>query len=632
MLKGLFPFFATFLHELGFDLGVHARRRPGDAEARHRGGQRAVLRADAAVPRPGEPRWPTTEPDFLFLPMLRSLPRVERRAARGRSARSCRPAPTCCAATSGGRRAHAILSPVIDVGPGNLRLARVRRRAAGAWPRELGVARRPAGARAYRAAVRGAGAVRRALPRARPARARLLRRRTASSPVVVLGRAVHHLQHGAQLERAGHPARAGRASASRSTATRSTTDVPVFEDMYWGYGQRNLRAAHQIRRTPGVYSLYCSNYSCGPDSFNLHFYAYIMEGKPFAVIETDGHSGDAGTKTRVEAFLHCVAEDKARSAAGARGRARLQAASSSTRDGSARHPPARGARADPAHGPGRRGAGRLPARHGHRRRGPAHARPRDACELGRRHTSGKECVPMCLTLGSLLQRLERERDTDERFVVLHAHRRRPVPLRRLQPAAQDHRSSGWAGRTACASGRRLERDYFDGVPAGLLRRWSSPASWRPTSCSRRCYDVRPVEAQAGRRARALRRYQTELAELLEREAGGDLSPARRSVQVASGRLFGCPDLLARAASDLPRAQARPRRCRRCCWSARSTCAAIRSPTTSSSTSSSSAGIRVRLAPFNEWLEYTDYINLRDGHRSGFTAHLGKLRAAPASRT
>ena len=62
----------------------------------------------------------------------------------------------------------------------------------------------------------------------------------------------------------------------------------------------------------GVYALYCSNYSCGPDSFNLHFAAYAMAGKPFAVIETDGHSGDAGTRTRVEAFLHCVEEDRQR--------------------------------------------------------------------------------------------------------------------------------------------------------------------------------------------------------------------------------------------------------------------------------------------------------------------------------
>ncbi len=87
-------------------------------------------------------------------------------------------------------------------------------------------------------------------------------------------------------------------------------DTPVFDDMYWGYGQRILRAAHQVRQTPGVYSLFCSNYACGPDSFSLHFYSYIMEGKPFAIIETDGHSGDAGTKTRVEAFLHCVEQDR----------------------------------------------------------------------------------------------------------------------------------------------------------------------------------------------------------------------------------------------------------------------------------------------------------------------------------
>jgi hypothetical protein len=86
--------------------------------------------------------------------------------------------------------------------------------------------------------------------------------------------------------------------------------------VFWSFAQKNLRAAHHARRTEGVYTLYCSNYSCGPDSFSLHFYAYLMEGKPFAVIETDGHSGDAGTKTRVEAFLHCVAEDRA--AAGAR--------------------------------------------------------------------------------------------------------------------------------------------------------------------------------------------------------------------------------------------------------------------------------------------------------------------------
>ena len=35
----------------------------------------------------------------------------------------------------------------------------------------------------------------------------------------------------------------------------------------------------------------------------------------------DGHAGDAGTKTRVEAFLHCVREDLRSGASGAAGSA-----------------------------------------------------------------------------------------------------------------------------------------------------------------------------------------------------------------------------------------------------------------------------------------------------------------------
>jgi predicted nucleotide-binding protein (sugar kinase/HSP70/actin superfamily) len=46
-------------------------------------------------------------------------------------------------------------------------------------------------------------------------------------------------------------------------------DVPVFADVYWGHAQRSLRAAHQVRRSDGVYSIFCSNYSCGPDSFTI---------------------------------------------------------------------------------------------------------------------------------------------------------------------------------------------------------------------------------------------------------------------------------------------------------------------------------------------------------------------------
>jgi len=118
---------------------------------------------------------------------------------------------------------------------------------------------------------------------------------------------LHDLQHGPQFQCAAILREAGE-SAFRSTVISRRRRARV-QGHVWSHGQRILRAAHQIRRTRGIYSLYCSNYSCGADSFNLHFFAAIMEGKPFAIIETDGHSGDAGTKTRVEAFLHCVRMD-----------------------------------------------------------------------------------------------------------------------------------------------------------------------------------------------------------------------------------------------------------------------------------------------------------------------------------
>ena len=86
-------------------------------------------------------------------------------------------------------------------------------------------------------------------------------------------------------------------------------DTSVFERQYWAYTKRNLRAAEYVRKKPGIYAVFCSNYACGPDSFSLHFFSYVMKNKPFAGIETDGHSGDAGSNTRVEVFLYCVDAD-----------------------------------------------------------------------------------------------------------------------------------------------------------------------------------------------------------------------------------------------------------------------------------------------------------------------------------
>ncbi|MDR2734264.1 MAG: acyl-CoA dehydratase activase [Spirochaetota bacterium] len=73
--------------------------------------------------------------------------------------------------------------------------------------------------------------------------------------------------------------------------------------MYWRYGQRIMRGLDWAARTPGILPVYISNFSCGPDSFLLHYAQETMGSRPLLVLELDEHSADAGVITRLEAWL-----------------------------------------------------------------------------------------------------------------------------------------------------------------------------------------------------------------------------------------------------------------------------------------------------------------------------------------
>lgn len=83
-----------------------------------------------------------------------------------------------------------------------------------------------------------------------------------------------------------------------------------LKDMYWGYGQKILRAAKIIKSRDNLYAVYITNFGCGPDSFITHFFKKIMDGKPFLQLEIDEHSGDAGIITRLEAFFDSIKNAK----------------------------------------------------------------------------------------------------------------------------------------------------------------------------------------------------------------------------------------------------------------------------------------------------------------------------------
>ena len=169
----------------------------------------------------------------------------------------------------------------------------------------------------------------------------------------------------------------------------------VFDGMYWKYGQRILRAADIVRRDERLNAIYLANFSCGPDSFLLGYFKRVMAPKPSLILEVDEHSADAGVVTRLEAFLESL------------GNAR-------TADLPRRLP-----LYPRVAGNGRPFTLYMPwmgdQAHAMAAAFTAHGQPTEvipmgdaqSLELGRRHCSGKECLPCIITTGDMIKVTER---------------------------------------------------------------------------------------------------------------------------------------------------------------------------------------------------------------------------------
>ena len=628
LLKSLFPFFATFLHELGLDL---VAPEGGDQAALKRGiqGANVPFCAPLQLFHGLVGRMAETASDFLFVPMLRATPRVDSEP----NATVC---PTVQASPDILRwdlRAQAagrVVSPVIDIGVGNLEspefLASCRRTAAAFGGHGPGWrAAHCAGVRAQLEFDRRCQAIgRRALEfcaaRDIPA-------------VVVLGRPYTIYN---KVLNSNVPAllREQGVLGIPVDCYPLGPATPVFADVYWGYSQRILRAAHEVRRAPGVYSVYCSNYACGPDSFGLHFYSYMMDGKPFAVIETDGHSGDAGTKTRIEAFLHCVEQDRAPSrAAGAAvsGAIPPERLTSRPRSLANVQVPAMGL-ADlprderllvPSMGTGSAVIAACLSGLGY----CVETLPEptaESLETGRRHTSGKECVPMCMTLGTLLDRLAREPRTDTKFVLGMPRTCGPcrfgvynllnrIVLEQL----------GWRDRVRILS--PIDEGYFDDAPPGFTMLLFAGIMGSGLLLNA-LLEARPGETRPGAAKAIHERYHAELLRLCEEQARRGLRTGSSLWQVAGGELFGIADLLRRAAIELAAVRDR---CDRPVILVVGEIYVRSVPFANDFVVEKleERGCRTQLAPFSEWIDYADYLGRSNGSPRDLSARLSTVLQA-----
>jgi predicted nucleotide-binding protein (sugar kinase/HSP70/actin superfamily) len=202
--------------------------------------------------------------------------------------------------------------------------------------------------------------------------------------------------------------------------------------MYWGTGRQILQAARLVRNHTQLFGVYITNFSCGPDSFLIGYFRDIMGEKPSLTLELDSHTADAGLETRVEAFLDIVAafprwKEKKNPFRGQtefvesrvfldKGVPMVVAASG--RQVPLNDPrvtvliPSMGRLATEALAAAFRGSGF----------NALALAPADEAVmmLGRANTTGKECLPLILTTGMLLNYLQNRKQPDEIVVYFMA--------------------------------------------------------------------------------------------------------------------------------------------------------------------------------------------------------------------
>ncbi len=602
VLKNLFPFFATFLSELGLNLAV---RTGADRQVLRRGIEESNVPYCAPLQLYSGliSELLDARPDYIFLPMLRDVPRMADEAN----------STTCSLSQASGdiirmnlrRRGNTLmLTPVLDMGPAGLdsQLFRARCRELAT---SLGV-----GARVWKQSFSRALAAQREFETALHAigdRAIGFAIERLITPVVVLGRA-YTIYNNVLNSNVPNLLRELGALPIPIDCYRIRSEVPVFNDIYWACSQMNLRAAHQIRREEGVYSVFCSNYSCGPDSFNLHFYSHLMEHKPFAIIETDGHAADAGTKTRLEAFLYCVASDKG---------AQLN---SPRRDFNVLHDlgehkttfddVARAGRLllIPPMGP----ATEVAAAHFRAEGIRAEALPapdREAISIGRRHTSGKECLPAIVTLGAVLKRVHADSPATKYALLMP---RVSGPCRFGVYNLLDKlifRRVGLQERIWVVS--PVDDDYFEGLSQGFALKICAGFLAGDLLLAM-LHRVRPVEAVRGAASDIYHRYFSELVSLMEESPA---PPLVRSIAAVHSDVFGLRDLLVRAGREFSAAFDRNKDAPTVAVTGEIYVRCDAGTNDAFIERLEARGLRARLAPMSEWIEYADWCkwqNAADG--------------------
>lgn len=243
--------------------------------------------------------------------------------------------------------------------------------------------------------------------------------------VVILGRSYNALTSEANK---GIPHKfASRGIPVLPLDSLSLEDEEVPDTMYWSTGRNILKATSFIARTPFLFPCYITNFSCGPDSFLLSYFAHRMGGKPYLILELDSHVADAGLETRIEAFLDIIRNYRELEKRGkvttphrtTTRKAHFDYGRHVVIDRQGRAYPLTHPRVHlvmPPMGSLINAVGTAIFRSRGMRATPLPAADDEVLKWGRGHTSCKECLPLIITVGSLMKYLQEREDKDEIIV------------------------------------------------------------------------------------------------------------------------------------------------------------------------------------------------------------------------
>ena len=196
------------------------------------------------------------------------------------------------------------------------------------------------------------------------------------------------------------------------TAIPADCLAPVGEGpTAWHFSNQVLNAMVLAKRHPNLFLLCVGNFSCTVDAFTHARIVSEMGSKPYLILEIDAHTADAGVQTRLEAFLDIIRNYQETCTTGASSftRCRLGPSGQVTRTNGERVP-----LNDPrvklylaSFSTYHSQALALLARWLGLHAGAVIPLDRHQLDRGLQHTSGRECLPLPICVGQLLEIHER---------------------------------------------------------------------------------------------------------------------------------------------------------------------------------------------------------------------------------